>query len=69
MSATTIPLSQAHLALIERARQESETGECTKHVNVSMCLRGSELSLFALSISDWFSSEATIRSFTNGKEQ
>ncbi len=64
----SIKLTQLELKQIEQARQYSIDNNCTKHVNAVMVLDKEELKLFSLSISDWYDTNSTIISFTNGRQ-
>lgn len=49
------------------ARARSELDACTLHVNATVRMSMGYPVVTALTISDWYSSDATIATFTNGR--
>ena len=54
-------------AVLAKARAQSELDECTLHVNATVRMSMGYPVVAELTISDWYSSDATIATFTNGR--
>ena len=62
-------VTQAHVyEVLAKARIQSELEECTLYVNATVRMSMGYPVVTALTISDWYSSDATIATFTNGQE-
>lgn len=57
------------LVVLHDAEVLSKANDCTQHVNATVRIVDGRVQVTGLYTSDWYSSDATIATFTNGERQ
>jgi hypothetical protein len=58
---------QEYESVLARAKERSRTQACTLHVNAQVSVREGLPSVVHLVITDWYSSEATVATYSHGE--